>query len=1019
MYWTSTMRSSRASEKCAARWAASTSSSGGHDAPFSRATTTCAPRAVLGVEPQIVRARDVERERVVVRGAAPDEDARARRAHEGAVRGSGVALRLPRCAPGAGPARPRALKSRGAAARARGFDAIELGVRRVERRRAPLRGLARSLARLAEPGARDPRALLEAASALEEAVDLLLRAARRIDGQLDRRPARPSSSRWRAAGRCRAARAPLRPRRAARGCASASALSIFARSPCTAIGRRVDPRDRRVSARRSASRVRRFDAPERPRARRRSRAPCVVEAPAPASASRSGRSARGHRPPGAATARPPPPVSAWTDMALARELEGPETGARAAPSKRYPPANLVRGSGGALRMASRSRPRRSPSTDAHTHARRADQVQRLAGHAHVEERDFAARRATRPGRAGRVPDRARAASSSRCDSMGSAPMNGRSFPNGQANIGLLKALYRTLAAEKGTSAADAWLRRHPHGPRRLRRRDPHAPAVGAAPRARRLRRGGVARGDPARMEAPGRPRQPRRLGPRPARHDRARRGVRAARRGRQPVRAHDALGDHGHPARLVARARDRRARSGLEADGLLRLARLAELAAVPALFGYPGATRARSPEPRRGGRASRSAHERMVAGVRGRLVGARRAMSSGGVGGLVGVAAGAVPLVAHVGAFGLYALVAGVAGATGALGGRRQCARTTAPRATATRSRRGCTRSSATCRSASRTRAASARTSRDRSRPGSTASCGAWAPGATGVIYEAVRISDGQPVAIKLLRVAAAHDAVASDRLRREAEALGLSWHPNVVEVIDHGYLPDGTAYLVMELLPRRVARQPPAQPRAPHAARAPADRAADVRRAGRRARGGRGSPGREAVEHAPGGGSRRPRRAGAGEAARLRHRARRVGRDAHHQHRRAARHARLHVAGARDRGGRDRRPERPLLARRAPVRVPGGRAAAAADPERARSHGRGPVRGSTQAPTRRPRSCRRAGARSSTRRWRRSPPTATPTRARSRRRCAPFEKTSSRRLPEDSTRSDLPARTSLWLPMR
>jgi serine/threonine-protein kinase len=73
--------------------------------------------------------------------------------------------------------------------------------------------------------------------------------------------------------------------------------------------------------------------------------------------------------------------------------------------------------------------------------------------------------------------------------------------------------------------------------------------------------------------------------------------------------------------------------------------------------------------------------------------------------------------------------------------------------------------------------------------------------GATGVIYEAVRISDGLPVAIKLLRAAAAHEAIASDRLRREAEALGLAWHPNVVEVIDQGHLPDGTAYLVMELL--------------------------------------------------------------------------------------------------------------------------------------------------------------------------------------------------------------------------
>ncbi|MBI2391818.1 MAG: protein kinase [Deltaproteobacteria bacterium] len=73
--------------------------------------------------------------------------------------------------------------------------------------------------------------------------------------------------------------------------------------------------------------------------------------------------------------------------------------------------------------------------------------------------------------------------------------------------------------------------------------------------------------------------------------------------------------------------------------------------------------------------------------------------------------------------------------------------------------------------------------------------------GATGVIYEALRLSDRTPVAIKLLRAAVAQDIVASDRLAREAEALRLTWHPNVVELFDHGTLPDGTSYIVMELL--------------------------------------------------------------------------------------------------------------------------------------------------------------------------------------------------------------------------
>jgi eukaryotic-like serine/threonine-protein kinase len=73
--------------------------------------------------------------------------------------------------------------------------------------------------------------------------------------------------------------------------------------------------------------------------------------------------------------------------------------------------------------------------------------------------------------------------------------------------------------------------------------------------------------------------------------------------------------------------------------------------------------------------------------------------------------------------------------------------------------------------------------------------------GASGVIHEAVRLADNAPVAVKLLRAAVAHDMVASDRLRRESEALGLTWHPNVVEIYEYDHLPDGTAYLVMELL--------------------------------------------------------------------------------------------------------------------------------------------------------------------------------------------------------------------------
>lgn len=73
--------------------------------------------------------------------------------------------------------------------------------------------------------------------------------------------------------------------------------------------------------------------------------------------------------------------------------------------------------------------------------------------------------------------------------------------------------------------------------------------------------------------------------------------------------------------------------------------------------------------------------------------------------------------------------------------------------------------------------------------------------GANGTIWEAERLANGELVAVKMLRAAVAHDTIAADRLRREAAALGLAWHPNVVEVYEDGHLPDGTSYLVMERL--------------------------------------------------------------------------------------------------------------------------------------------------------------------------------------------------------------------------
>jgi len=73
--------------------------------------------------------------------------------------------------------------------------------------------------------------------------------------------------------------------------------------------------------------------------------------------------------------------------------------------------------------------------------------------------------------------------------------------------------------------------------------------------------------------------------------------------------------------------------------------------------------------------------------------------------------------------------------------------------------------------------------------------------GGMGVVFAATHIDLEQPVAVKVLVDHAAYDRDAITRFIREARAVARIQSEHVTRVMDVGVLPDGGAYIVMELL--------------------------------------------------------------------------------------------------------------------------------------------------------------------------------------------------------------------------
>jgi serine/threonine-protein kinase len=80
--------------------------------------------------------------------------------------------------------------------------------------------------------------------------------------------------------------------------------------------------------------------------------------------------------------------------------------------------------------------------------------------------------------------------------------------------------------------------------------------------------------------------------------------------------------------------------------------------------------------------------------------------------------------------------------------------------------------------------------------------------GGMGAVYAGTHVDLERPVAIKLLLPDLIADSEAMERFRREALAAARLNHPNIADTYDYGMLPDGGAYIVMELVDGLTLRE-------------------------------------------------------------------------------------------------------------------------------------------------------------------------------------------------------------------